>query len=130
MQRKVPPITRTSRTRKIKVNNATLYVIVGFYKNNQPCEIFITVAKEGSTLAGCLDSLAISLSLGLQHGVPWAQYAKKFEYTNFIPHDDKYSSLTDALAKEVSDMIKEVGGDIEQGPELKENPAEDDKDDK
>lgn len=108
--RKKPPDIRTALTKKVTIQNFTMYITVGFYPSDQPCEVFIIVAKEGSTLSGLMDSIAISISFGLQYGVPWIEYRKKMELTQFLPADDKFSSIIDAVVKTVSQLISVKGG--------------------
>ena len=61
------------------------YLTVGLYKNGQPGEIFITMAKEGSTVSGLMDSFATAVSLALQYGVPLKVLCDKFSHTRFEP---------------------------------------------
>ena len=61
------------------------YVTVGEYEDGRPGEVFIKVSKQGSTLAGIMDAFSISLSLGLQHGVPLATFVRKFANMKFEP---------------------------------------------
>ncbi|HXX90687.1 MAG TPA: ribonucleoside-diphosphate reductase, partial [Acidimicrobiales bacterium] len=61
------------------------YVTVGEYEDGRPGEVFIKVSKQGSTLAGIMDAFSISVSLGLQHGVPLATYVQKYSNMRFEP---------------------------------------------
>ncbi len=61
------------------------YVTVGEYEDGRPGEVFIKVSKQGSTLAGIMDAFSISISLGLQHGVPLATFVRKFANMKFEP---------------------------------------------
>ena len=61
------------------------YITVGLYPNGQPGEIFIRMAKEGSTVSGLMDAFATSVSLALQHGVPLKVLCEKFAHTRFEP---------------------------------------------
>lgn len=108
--RKRLPDTRASMTRKFTVGHFEFYVIVGFYENNQPGEVFINVAKQGSTFGGMMDSWAVTLSLLLQHGVPWFELHKKFEYMRFEPMDEGHLSPVAAIVKNVSQMVDAFGG--------------------
>ena len=58
---------------------------VGEYDDGRPGEVFIKVSKQGSTLAGIMDAFSISVSLGLQHGVPLATYVRKYSSMRFEP---------------------------------------------
>ncbi len=61
------------------------YLMVGLYEDGQPGEIFIRMAKEGSTIAGLMDSLGIAVSLALQYHVPLSVLCQKFSHTRFEP---------------------------------------------
>lgn len=69
-QRRKLPDERKSITHKFSVGGHEGYIIVGMYAEGAPGEIFIKMAKEGSTLSGFMDGLALSISVGLQYGVP------------------------------------------------------------
>ena len=79
------PRVRTSKTIEFKVSDLKGYVTVGEFEDGQPGEIFITVAKMGSTLAGLMDAFGRSVSYGLQYGVPLKAYVKGMSSTNFAP---------------------------------------------
>jgi ribonucleoside-diphosphate reductase alpha chain len=79
------PSERVSITHKFTIGTHEGYVTVGLYPDRQPGEIFVIMAKEGSTLAGLMDSFAISVSLALQHGVPLKLLCDKFSHTRFEP---------------------------------------------
>jgi ribonucleoside-diphosphate reductase alpha chain len=83
--RKRLPSERNSITHKFSVAGHEGYIIVGMYENGQPGEIFIQMNKEGSTLSGIMDAWAITLSLGLQYGVPIESLIKKFVRVKFDP---------------------------------------------
>ncbi len=76
---------RVSLTHKFKVATHEGYLIVGLYPNGQPGELFIKMAKEGSTVSGVMDSFALAISVALQHGVPLKLLCEKFKYTRFEP---------------------------------------------
>jgi ribonucleoside-diphosphate reductase alpha chain len=61
------------------------YLMVGLYEDGQPGEIFVRMAKEGSTIAGLMDSLGIAVSLALQYHVPLSTLCSKFSHTRFEP---------------------------------------------
>src|SRR5579883_2473149 len=61
------------------------YLIVGMYEDGVPGEVFIKMSKEGSTLSGFMDGLAISISIGLQYGVPLKTLVDKLTNTRFEP---------------------------------------------
>jgi ribonucleoside-diphosphate reductase alpha chain len=84
------PRRRRSTTFAFRVADCEGYVTVGEYEDGRPGEAFIKVAKQGSTLAGIMDAFSISISLGLQHGVPLATYVRKYANMKFEP-----SGMTD-----------------------------------
>jgi ribonucleoside-diphosphate reductase alpha chain len=79
------PRSRRSRTFSFRVSDCHGYMTVGEYENGRPGEIFLTVAKQGSTLAGIMDAFAISVSHGLQYGVPLRSYIEAFVNVRFEP---------------------------------------------
>ncbi len=83
--RKRLPDERRSLTHKFKVGDQEGYITVGLYEDGTPGEIFIKIAKEGSVLAGLMDSLSIAVSIGLQYGVPLKVFVDKFAHTRFEP---------------------------------------------
>lgn len=76
---------RKSLTHKFSIAGHEGYIIVGMYKDETPGEIFIKMAKEGSTLSGFMDGLALSISIDLQYGVPLKALADKLTNTRFEP---------------------------------------------
>ncbi len=83
--RKKLPDERHAYTHKFSVGGHEGYITVGLYENGQPGEIFITMAKEGSTVSGLMDSFATAISLALQYGVPLKVLCDKFSHTRFEP---------------------------------------------
>jgi ribonucleoside-diphosphate reductase alpha chain len=79
------PGERASITHKFNVGGHEGYITVGLYPNGDPGELFITMAKEGSTVSGLMDSFACAVSLALQHGVPLKLFCEKFAHTRFEP---------------------------------------------
>ena len=84
-ERRRLPSERNSLTHKFRVGDHEGYITVGLFEDGQPGEVFITIAKEGSTISGLLDAWATSLSLGLQYGVPLRNLANKFSHSRFEP---------------------------------------------
>jgi len=84
------PKKRTSRTIKFRVADTEGYITTGEFPDGSMGELFLKVAKQGSTLAGIMDAFAISISMGLQYGVPLSAYVKQFVNTRFEP-----SGMTD-----------------------------------
>jgi ribonucleoside-diphosphate reductase alpha chain len=76
---------RASITHKFSIGGHEGYITVGLYPNGQPGEIFIRMAKEGSTVSGLMDAFATSVSLALQHGVQLKVLCEKFAHTRFEP---------------------------------------------
>jgi ribonucleoside-diphosphate reductase alpha chain len=79
------PEERASITHKFSIAGHEGYITVGLYPTGQPGEIFIKMAKEGSTVSGMMDSFATAISLALQHGVPLRVLCEKFAHTRFEP---------------------------------------------
>jgi ribonucleoside-diphosphate reductase alpha chain len=79
------PDERRSITHKFKIANHEGYFTIGLYPNGQPGELFITMAKEGSTISGLIGSFAQAISLALQHGVPIGLFCEKYILTRFEP---------------------------------------------
>jgi ribonucleoside-diphosphate reductase alpha chain len=79
------PDERASFTHKFSIGGHEGYITVGMYEDGSPGEIFVRMAKEGSVIAGLMDSFATSISLALQHGVPLHLLIEKFKGTRFEP---------------------------------------------
>ncbi|MBZ5489702.1 MAG: vitamin B12-dependent ribonucleotide reductase [Acidobacteriia bacterium] len=79
------PGERASITHKFALAGHEGYITVGLYKDGTPGELFIRMAKEGSTVSGLMDSFATAISLALQHGVPMKLMCEKFSHTRFEP---------------------------------------------
>src|SRR5258707_11247061 len=84
-QRRKLPDERKSITHKFSIGGHEGYIIVGMYAEGTPGEVFIKMAKEGSTLSGFMDGLALSISVGLQYGVPLKAIVDKLTNTRFEP---------------------------------------------
>jgi ribonucleoside-diphosphate reductase alpha chain len=84
-QRRRLPEDRVEVGRKFRVGDYEGYIHVGLYDDGTPGDIFIDIAKEGTTLAGLMNSFMISVSLGLQYGVPLEVYVSKFAHMRFEP---------------------------------------------
>ena len=79
------PDDRVEVGRKFRVGDYEGYIHVGLYEDSTPGDIFVDIAKEGTTLAGLMNSIMISVSLGLQYGVPLEVYVSKFAHMRFEP---------------------------------------------
>ena len=84
-ERRELPRVRNSRTIQFKISDLKGFVTVGEFEDGTPGEIFVTVAKMGSTLAGLMDAFGRSVSYGLQYGVPLKAYVRGMSNTNFAP---------------------------------------------
>ncbi len=84
VRRKLPD-ERVAMTHKFSVEGQEGYVTVGLYEDGKPGELFITMAKEGSTLSGVMDAFATAISLTLQYGVPLEFLVNKFSHVRFEP---------------------------------------------
>jgi ribonucleoside-diphosphate reductase alpha chain len=98
------PEERASLTHKFNIAGHEGYITVGLYPNGQPGEIFIKMAKEGSTVSGLMDAFATSISLALQHGVPLKVLCEKFTHTRFEPSGFTGNPNV-PIAKSVTDYI-------------------------
>src|SRR5688500_16749069 len=103
-KRRRVPEDRVEVGRKFKVGDYEGYINVGLFEDGTPGDIFVDIAKEGTTLAGLMNSFMISVSLGLQYGVPLEVYVSKFSHMRFEP-----SGLTNdadiRVAKSIVDYI-------------------------
>ena len=79
------PRRRRSNTFAFRVADCEGYVTVGEYEDGRPGEVFMKVSKQGSTLSGVMDAFSISVSLGLQHGVPLSTFVRKYTNMRFEP---------------------------------------------
>jgi ribonucleoside-diphosphate reductase alpha chain len=80
------PDERRSITHKFQVGDQEGYITVGLYEDGRPGEIFIKMAKEGSTVSGLMDAVALLTSVALQYGVPLGDLARKLKNTRFEPY--------------------------------------------
>jgi ribonucleoside-diphosphate reductase alpha chain len=84
IRRKLPD-ERKSITHKFSIGGHEGYITVGMYEDGTPGEVFISMAKEGSTISGLMDSFATSISYALQYGVPLKFFVDKFSHVRFEP---------------------------------------------
>ncbi len=85
VERKTLPAKRYGFTQKAKINGQVLFMRTGEYNDGTLGEIFIDLAKEGSTLRSLMNCFAIAVSVGLQYGVPLEEFVEKFVFTKFEP---------------------------------------------
>jgi ribonucleoside-diphosphate reductase alpha chain len=98
------PDTRRSMTHKFDIQGHEGYINVGFYDDGRPGELFITMAKEGSTVGGLMDVVGTLVSMGLQYGVPLEVFVNKFAHSRFEPAG--FTKNPDIpIAKSVTDYI-------------------------
>ena len=98
------PDTRNAITHKFDVAGHEGYITVGLYEDGSPGEVFITMAKEGSTVSGLMDSFACATSISLQHGVPLKLLCEKFAHTRF-EHSGWSNNPDIGFAKSIMDYI-------------------------
>ncbi len=105
IRRKLPD-ERQAITHKFSIAGHEGYITVGMYEDGKPGEVFLVMAKEGSTVSGLMDGFATSLSLALQYGVPLEALVDKFSHTRYEPSgftknpDIPYAkSITDYISR-------------------------------
>ncbi|RMD48061.1 MAG: vitamin B12-dependent ribonucleotide reductase, partial [Ignavibacteria bacterium] len=99
------PDRRTGYTQKAKISGQTVYIRTGEYENGQLGEIFIDMHKEGAAFRSLLNSFAIAVSLGLQHGVPLDEFVEAFVFTRFEPSGPVMGNARIKMATSVIDYI-------------------------
>ena len=116
------PKTRNAKTFEFRVADCKGYVTVGEFDDGTPAEIFLQVSKQGSTLAGIMDSFAISISRGLRNGVPLKSYVSDFIGMSFAPAgvtDDPEirtaSSLMDYIFRKIAKDYLSLDDQLELG---------------
>ena len=121
MRRRLPR-NRRSRTFEFRVAECKGFVTVGEYDDGRPGEVFVRVSKQGSTLAGIMDGFAISVSHGLQYGVPLRAFVEAFVGMRFEPAgitDDEElriaTSLIDYLFRKLAVMYLDPAERAEMG---------------
>lgn len=85
VERRTLPAKRRGFTQKAKINGQAMFLRTGEYSDGTLGEIFIDMAKEGATMRSMLNCFAISISIGLQYGVPLEEFVEKFVFTRFEP---------------------------------------------
>ncbi len=125
-RRKLPD-ERQSITHKFSIAGHEGYITVGLYEDGQPGELFITMAKEGSTISGLMDSFATAVSYGLQYGVPLKFFVDKFSHVRFEPSGFTGNPQI-PYAKSIMDYIfrwlalKFLGPEAVEAPEVGDTP--------
>ena len=103
-QRRRLPDTRESVTHKFSIEGHEGYITVGKFEDGTPGELFVTMAKEGSTLSGMMDAFATSVSLLFQYGVPLSHLVEKFGHMRFEPSGWTGNSEI-GMAKSIVDYV-------------------------
>lgn len=104
------PFRRTGYTQKVKIGGQSVYLRTGEYDNGQLGEIFIDMHREGAAFRSLMNCFAISISLGLQHGVPLEEFVDAFVFTKFepsgmvsgSPHVKMSTSVIDYIFRELA----------------------------
>lgn len=107
MKKQRLPDERPSRTHKVRFGpDDSLNLVCSFFEDGRIAELFAYAYRQGSREAGLLDSLCLAISIGLQHGVPLAEYAEKLRHQTYEPHGmtsnrqiPQASSYSDYLAQ-------------------------------
>ncbi|MEJ2193446.1 MAG: hypothetical protein P8X73_01135 [Ignavibacteriaceae bacterium] len=99
------PDRRTGYTQKAKINGQSVYIRTGEYDNGQIGEIFIDMHREGAAFRSLLNCFAISISLGLQHGVPLEEFVDAFVFSRFEPSGIVTGNEKIKMATSVIDYI-------------------------
>ena len=116
VRRKLPD-EREARTHKFSIAGHEGYLTVGLYEDGQPGEIFLRMAKEGSTVSGLMDTIATMTSIALQYGVPLKALVDKFSHTRFEPAGFT-NNREIPIAKSVMDYVfRYLGGRFLDEPE-------------
>ena len=108
-EREALPPRRVGYTQKSRINNEPVYLTTGEYEDGRLGEIFIDTKREGDAYRALLNSFAISVSIGLQHGAPLEEFVEAFTFTRFEPNgmvagDDQIkmcSSILDYIFREL-----------------------------
>src|SRR5256885_2251610 len=122
-QREKMPVERASITHKFSVGGHEGYITVGMYDDGRPGEIFIKMSKEGSTLSGVMDGLALTISLGLQYGVPLKVFVDKLLNTRFEPSGITANANIRFVSSVLDYIARWLGGRFISADYLKLNPV-------
>ena len=116
------PDERRALTHKFSIGEHEGYVTVGLYEDGRPGEIFVVMAKEGSTISGLMDAFATSVSIALQYGVPLKTLVRKFSHTRFepsgftrTPQVPYAKSITDYIFRWLASRFLDVEEQMEVG---------------
>jgi ribonucleoside-diphosphate reductase alpha chain len=118
------PDERAAVTHKFSIAGHEGYLTVGMYDDGMPGEIFLRMAKEGSTVSGLMDTIATMTSMALQYGVPLRTLVDKFSHTRFEPSG--FTNNRDIpIAKSITDYVFRYLGNRYLSTELEESDADD-----
>jgi len=106
--------TRSGLTRKFTVGGLDVYLTVNPTPCADPGEVFIKIAKQGSTLSGLMQAWAVTVSAALQRGVPWSDLREKYVGTRFEPSDHRCTSLIDAVAQHIDALVSECRHQLDE----------------
>jgi ribonucleoside-diphosphate reductase alpha chain len=123
-EREKMPYERASVTHKFSVSGHEGYITVGMYQDGRPGEVFIKMAKEGSTLSGVMDGLALTISLGLQYGVPLKVFVDKLLNTRFEPSGITANPNIRFVSSVLDYIARWLGGRFISTDYLKLSPSE------
>jgi ribonucleoside-diphosphate reductase alpha chain len=123
IRRKLPD-ERRSVTHKFSVAGHEGYIHVGLYENGEPGEIFVRMAKEGSTISGLMDSFATAISLALQYGVPLKLFVDKFSRTRFEPSGFTGNPALPRASSIMDYLFRWLGSKFVRDESANESPVE------
>ena len=101
------PGTRHGLTRKFNCG-LDVYLTVNPMPDGEPGEVFVKLGKQGTTVSGLMQAWAVTVSAALQRGVKWSELRAKYVDTKFDPWTEEYTSLVDAVARNVDEMRGEL----------------------
>ena len=101
------PATRRGLTRKFNCG-LDVYLTVNLKPDGDPGEIFVKLGKQGTTVSGLVQAWAVTISVALQRGVPWSDLREQYQDMTFDPKTHEYTSLVDAVAKNVDELVEEL----------------------
>ncbi len=101
------PATRRGLTRKFNCG-LDVYLTVNLKPDGEPGEVFVKLGKQGTTVSGLVQAWAVTISVALQRGVPWSDLREKYQDMTFDPKTHEYTSLVDAVAKNVDELVEEL----------------------
>ena len=113
MERSHFPDKRHGLTRKFNCG-LDVYLTVNAMPDGQPDELFVKLGKQGTTVSGLIQAWAVTVSTALQHGVPWSSLREKYIWTRFEPNTSEYTSLVDAIAKNIDEMMQQLRDQVDE----------------